>query len=466
MRQGSFVRGAVAAVACLVSVGCRDTAYWSDLLPDEKHADGGRFKGYVNEVVNPVMSPRDFRPCALADLRAAPRRWKDKDLVLEVIFSATHEGSIAFFTRHTKSAYQGFSAWDPEVRLWVPPERNAAEYAHLFMSKTLAALDDLEALAPYQAVRIYGKGSDLFDAFLCVDVDRIEVLPGPYYTEESLLALRAGDEAWARSDWPAAREAYRRAAAVPIPRAGMLAAYRGWGFSAEKVADWAEVAEALDAALLIEPEDLATAWGAGRGHLVLGRWDTAADRFATCEKVLATRGDAARLGEDPVRPADRRAMRLGLATAQTQRGRFAEARPLFESLLADGAHDGAVLNNYADMLLREGKDAKQALVLARRAADALGDGVQVSHTLGWACLVNGDGANAVIHLARAHAGDPADAEIALHYGEALFRTGQPVYAKALLEKVVQSGGDIAAAARALIQEIDASEKALFAPPRE
>lgn len=452
MKGSARLRDGLVLASLFFATGCRrDISYWKDLWPQETHADGGRFAKYPRELVHFDLDPKAYVSCTAADLRREPARWRNVPVKLKGVFNVTHEAAVQFYTRYTPNSHMGFSAWDPKTRLWIPVEREKG-HALFFVRWGSPLVKEIENLPPYQPVMIYGVGTDVLDQGICLDVERMEALSGPRYTEEVLVTLKTADEAFAAQDWPVAREAYKKAAAVVMPDEGLAHAYAGWADSAERQGIWSEAAVAFDKSCGFDPESWEKAWGAGRCHLRLEAWSIAADRLDRCDALLPRAAE---------KPAAWRDIQLSRATAHAQSGRLSAAAPIFEALIEADPRDGAALNNYAYALLAEGKDKEKALGLARRAADLLGERVHALFTLGWANLENGNGADAVIALRKAHEAAPTDAEIAFRYGQALARTGKPVLAKAVLGQVVRAESRWSGRAEDLIRSIDAEEKKLL-----
>ncbi len=426
------------------------------MWPNESHADRGRFGKYTYEITHNDLDPKEYAPCTVQDLQSKPDSWVDKPITLQGIFDTPHGQALSFHTRYTAGSHQGFTVWAPDARLWVPSERDKG-HPYFFVLRGSPIIGDIEGLPPYQPVVIYGRGTDKIGQGLCVDVERIESLSGARYTDDALWAIKTGDDAAAQGDWAVARSAYKKAAGISMPDAGLSAVFSGWADAAERQDAWPEAAQAYDQACLYDEASWQKAWGAGRCHMMTETWATAADHLERCEKLLPPQ-------EGEVDPAVRRGIRLSLATAHASAGHFRAAFDLFEKLLAENDGDGVALNNYAYALLssgKSGKDASKALAMARRAADILGEKIHVLSTLGWAQLESGNGAEAASVLGKAHAMDSADAEIAFRYAQALVRTGRPVHARAILVQIVKTPSRFSGRANELIAAIDSEERKLL-----
>lgn len=144
----------------------------------------------------------------------------------------------------------------------------------------------------------------------------------------------------------------------------------------------------------------------------------------------------------------------GLASIYVRRGRYEEARPLFEDALMlarktpgpDDSRSAGVLNNLAALLFRTGKTAealaasRQALeILEPRAAARPAELAQVLNNLGFFCAQSGSLAEAENHYRRALAaaepalgGDhPLVGSLLEGYGDVLRRTHRKSEAKAV-----------------------------------
>jgi tetratricopeptide (TPR) repeat protein len=127
-----------------------------------------------------------------------------------------------------------------------------------------------------------------------------------------------------------------------------------------------------------------------------------------------------------------------LATEYERAQQWEKAVGIYESLIEADANNDIAVNNLAALLLDQRSDPasfERALELASRFADnkepALVD------TLGWAYYRTGDYAKAVRFLELATSGADQVAQLRYHLGMAYLKNGNPVQARAELEKAVE-----------------------------
>jgi len=116
-------------------------------------------------------------------------------------------------------------------------------------------------------------------------------------------------------------------------------------------------------------------------------------------------------------------------------------------LLAKRADDPAVLNNLAWLYQQVG-DLAKAREFAEKAAAIAPTSGAIADTLGWVLLAQGDTEKALSHLEAASAAVPGNLEIRYHVAVALGRAGRPADARAILEKLLDSGASFASKADA------------------
>jgi len=123
-------------------------------------------------------------------------------------------------------------------------------------------------------------------------------------------------------------------------------------------------------------------------------------------------------------------------------------------LLADQADDPIVLNNLAWLYQQEGNLSKARQFAEQAAAVAPTNGA-VADTLGWVLLAQGEVEKALPRLQAASAALPGDPDIQYHFAVALGRAGRLADARALLEKLLNSGASFASKedAQKLLEEL-------------
>lgn len=152
---------------------------------------------------------------------------------------------------------------------------------------------------------------------------------------------------------------------------------------------------------------------------------------------------------------DDTAIAAALAEDHLTGRRYAEARSLYERLLAQSPQDPGLLNNLANTLLALGERA--AALERARAAQALAPGnPTVNDTLGWLLVLDGKAADGLAYLRDAVARAAGNLEIRYHLAAALEQLGRSGEAATEIEAVF-AGGDPAfddlEAARALREKL-------------
>lgn len=116
-------------------------------------------------------------------------------------------------------------------------------------------------------------------------------------------------------------------------------------------------------------------------------------------------------------------MLLFQASALESAHRWPEAKQVLEKALAVAPNQPLILNflGYAD--LEHGEDTKSAEALILKASTLSPDDASITDSLGWALYKQGRIEDAINTLQKAAAGDPAQAEIQEHLGDALYTAG-------------------------------------------
>jgi putative PEP-CTERM system TPR-repeat lipoprotein len=116
-------------------------------------------------------------------------------------------------------------------------------------------------------------------------------------------------------------------------------------------------------------------------------------------------------------------------------------------LLAERADDPAALNNLGWLYQQVGDLAKAREFAEKAAAIAPTNGA-IADTLGWVLLAQGDTEKALSRLEAASAAAPGNPDIRYHVAVALGRAGRPADARAILEKLLDSGASFTSKADA------------------
>jgi tetratricopeptide (TPR) repeat protein len=127
---------------------------------------------------------------------------------------------------------------------------------------------------------------------------------------------------------------------------------------------------------------------------------------------------------------DHPGVRYQIALIQDKAGMERESIKNFESLLKARPEDASLLNALGYSLADRNQKLPRAEQLIRKALDASPDNPAFLDSLGWVRFRRGDVEGAIPHLERAYRIFP-DAEIASHWGEALWQLGKQPEARAV-----------------------------------
>jgi putative PEP-CTERM system TPR-repeat lipoprotein len=152
------------------------------------------------------------------------------------------------------------------------------------------------------------------------------------------------------------------------------------------------------------------------------------------------------------RPRDFVAMRA-LAEGHLGAGNLGPARAWYERVLKEQGDDPYVLNNLANILLRQGQPG--ALEYAERAFRLAPKDPAIQDTLGWLLVQRGEVDLGLRHLREARLREPQRPEIRYHLAAALARVGRSEEARRELEPAVQANAafDGIDDARALLKQL-------------
>ena len=112
------------------------------------------------------------------------------------------------------------------------------------------------------------------------------------------------------------------------------------------------------------------------------------------------------------------------ASALQSANRWPEAKSALGSAIAMAPNEPLILNFLGYAKLVHGEDVKAAEALIRRASQLAPDDASITDSLGWALFKLGKVDEAIDVLQKAAIGDPAQAEIQEHLGDALFTSGR------------------------------------------
>ena len=122
-------------------------------------------------------------------------------------------------------------------------------------------------------------------------------------------------------------------------------------------------------------------------------------------------------------------MRLLRAASLEQINRWPEARTELEIAMRTEPDNAVLLNFLGYGKLERGEDLDAAEAMIRKASALRPDDASITDSLGWAMYKRGRLPEAVTTLTKAAVGDPAQAEIHEHLGDALFASGRRIEAR-------------------------------------
>ena len=122
-------------------------------------------------------------------------------------------------------------------------------------------------------------------------------------------------------------------------------------------------------------------------------------------------------------------MRLLRAASLEQIDRWPEARTELETAMQAEPDNAILLNFLGYGKLERGEDLDAAEAMIRQASALKPDDASITDSLGWAMYKRGRLPEAVTTLTRAAVGDPGQAEIHEHLGDALFASGRRIEAR-------------------------------------
>jgi tetratricopeptide (TPR) repeat protein len=137
---------------------------------------------------------------------------------------------------------------------------------------------------------------------------------------------------------------------------------------------------------------------------------------------------------------DHPGVRYQIALIQDKAGQTRDSLRNFESLLRDRPEDASLLNALGYSLADRNLKLPRAETLIRKALEVSPDNPAFLDSLGWVRFRRGDIPGALPHLERAYRIFP-DAEIASHWGELLWVSGQQAEARALWARTLARSPD-------------------------
>lgn len=188
------------------------------------------------------------------------------------------------------------------------------------------------------------------------------------------------------------------------------------------------------------------------------------DALSTMERfddAAAAYGRALQLAQQG-RAEDRWPLLLVQANAYEQGNRWPEARHALVQALELAPQQPLLLNFLGYAKLERGEDLDAAEAMIRKASELAPDDASITDSLGWAVFKRGRTKEAIEILTRAAKGDPTQAEIHEHLGDALYKAGNKFEARyAWSAALVTAEDDVAARLKA---KIDAGLNSANAAP--
>ena len=128
-------------------------------------------------------------------------------------------------------------------------------------------------------------------------------------------------------------------------------------------------------------------------------------------------------------PEERWPLLLLQASALEEANRWPETRQLLGQALALAPDEPLILNFLGYAKLERGEDLDAAEAMIRKASALAPDDASITDSLGWAVYKRGRTKEAIEILTRAAKGDPTQAEIHEHLGDALYKAGNKFEAR-------------------------------------
>ena len=147
------------------------------------------------------------------------------------------------------------------------------------------------------------------------------------------------------------------------------------------------------------------------------------------EEASAAYARALQLVGPNARPEDRWPLLLLQASALEEANHWPQTRQLLTQALALAPDEPLILNFLGYAKLERGEDLDSAEAMIRKASALAPDDASITDSLGWAVFKRGRTQEAIEILTRAAKGDPTQAEIHEHLGDALYKAGHKFEAR-------------------------------------
>jgi len=170
------------------------------------------------------------------------------------------------------------------------------------------------------------------------------------------------------------------------------------------------------------------------------------------EEGAAAYARASQLIGANAKPEERWPLLLLQASALEEANHWPEARQLLTQALALAPDEPLILNFLGYARLERGEDLDAAEAMIRKASALAPDDASITDSLGWAIFKRGRTKEAIEILTRAAKGDPTQAEIHEHLGDALYKAGNKFEARyAWSAALVTAESDVATRLKAKLE---------------
>jgi tetratricopeptide (TPR) repeat protein len=157
-----------------------------------------------------------FKNVSLNEIAANPTSYKLMEVAFDAILDRNNEQVfLAFYSTVRQEDFIGFSVWPADAPLWSPAGRGRS-IPTLYMSKDNRGLQTLLSAQRYAFLHIRGRVMNDFEQLPFISVSYVEELMPQAYTEESLVALKAGMDAAAQKRPAQAIENLDKAVKLPL----------------------------------------------------------------------------------------------------------------------------------------------------------------------------------------------------------------------------------------------------------
>ena len=191
------------------------------------------------------------------------------------------------------------------------------------------------------------------------------------------------------------------------------------------------------------------------GNAAVGDYARLGDVLANMkryEEAAAAYARALQLVGPSARPEDRWPLLLLQASALEEANHWPQTRQLLTQALAIAPDEPLILNFLGYAKLERGEDLDSAEAMIRKASALAPDDASITDSLGWAVFKRGRTQEAIEILTRAAKGDPTQAEIHEHLGDALYKAGHKFEARyAWSAALVTAEDEVAARLKAKIE---------------